>query len=907
MEAAELFTHHAIVDLETTGLDPSQDEVIELGVLFIERGEPVRRLSRLFRSSRPLPLAIQRLTGIHEEDLEGRPRFGEFVPELKAALAGWTVVAHNAAFERSFLSGLLAELEAPVLDSCELLHYLYPELESHSLEALIRWAGVGDRATHRALADCEDTFAVVCRGLERCIVEGRTEDVSDLLSTLRPPQGSDDPGVVLLERLLDVCRTTRSPLTLSPATPFLPPPPGRGREVPRSDSLAEPPTLSELLGPGGALERSAPGFRSRPSQLHMAEEVEQALERGAPLAFEGATGTGKSLAYLAAAVRFASRRSMRVGIAPHTKALQDQLVDKDLPKLHRATGGAFSFAVLKGQQNYLCRRRALELTRVEPSMGHAERAPRAYLRAFLRRSPGGELDRLSFWFRERYPLLGPLSAAARSEAGTTLAERCPHYRRCFFHSAVSHARDAEVVVINQSLALGWPDRYPRLDRLIVDEAHELEDVATSVFASEISDALLEELAVRLGGRSFGPGTAGRAEPVTVAPLIAELEAAVGTLVEALGEGDERYRELAFTPAVRDHPAFARVTAALTRLADTLEPLGRNDGAPGQGAAPERELRELSALLRQLATGPREGFCEHARVEHRANGRRWTLTSEPIEVSALVQQALACGAVLTSATLSVSRERPWALDRLGMGGTADVRPRYFRAQSPFDLRAQGLVVLVTDAPDPQTPEFVDWAAARIIGLAQFMGGRVLGLFASSRRLQAIALRVSAALEPAGIEVLQQARGLGRALAARQERDVGSVLLGTKTFWQGIDIPGRGVGCVFIDKLPLEPHTRPLVAAREAHLGGATSGFLAYRLPRALLLLRQGVGRLIRSPQDRGVVILADPGSPAYRAEVLAALDDYRVVELPWAQARRHIRDELTAMGLAASAPTLTAAS
>jgi ATP-dependent DNA helicase DinG len=284
------------------------------------------------------------------------------------------------------------------------------------------------------------------------------------------------------------------------------------------------------------------------------------------------------------------------------------------------------------------------------------------------------------------------------------------------------------------------------------------------------------------------------------------------------------------------------------------------------------------------------------------GRGWRIASLPIEVSkrfglfATSKRAL----ILTSATLTAGAGRPWVLERLGLGGPERPTP-FLRLGTAFDLARQALVVLVTDAPNTRSEEFSRWAAGRIGGLAQFMGGRVLGLFASTRRLEAVGEQVRQTLENQGIEVLRQSRGHGRTLAARQEQDFGSVLLGTKSFWQGVDIPGRGVGCVFIDKLPIEPQSRPIVLAREERLGGkGSAGFMGYRLPRALLMLRQGVGRLIRSTADRGVVIIADPGNPAYRGQLLAALEGYRVQTLPWAKARRLIREELEAFGLSVPA-------
>jgi ATP-dependent DNA helicase DinG len=978
--AAAVLQHHVVVDLETTGLDPSRDEVVEVGALFVENGEVVHRLSKLFSPSRPLPLAVQRLTGLDDEQLKGHPPFADFIEELKGHLDGWTVVAHNAAFEQSFLADVLAEVQAPVLDSCELLHYLYPELESHSLDSAVRWAGVGTGAVHRALKDCEDTYAVIQVALERCVAAGRTDDVADLLGVLTPGRSSagdgpgapepaelsameGDPLLEVLHRLHGLCKAAPVPLVLERSSRFLPAKaervrvgPARERDEEDDDDGEEPvidpvhkQELDAVLGPGGGLERKVPGFRSRPEQREMADAVAKVLNEGGVLAVEAGTGTGKSLAYLTPAALFAARNRRKVGIAPNTKALQDQLVEKDLPKLHAATGGSFGYAVLKGQNNYLCRRRALEVTQVEASMGLEERAPRAYLRALLRRSPEGDLDRLSWWFRERYPRLTPLMVSARSEAATTLGDRCPHYSKCFYHSAVAQAKAADVLVINQSLALAWPARYPKLDHLVMDEAHELEDVATTAFASELSDFALSQLLDRLVGRgrartearrgfaaelrrglaAAGAGRAGRDLVAEIEELAHRLNAELDDLGDAVSglcrsaKGESDYGgELRITEEVRAARGWTEVRNCLLSLRDQLDGMAKligtrvpelipnlaikNPSLDREAAGAQTQLMELSGLAGELTDPPKEGRCYQATVR----GRGWQLSAQPVEVAGLFTAFFAeskRSLVLTSATLSVAGGRggsSWVLDRLGLNALEDEKkPVFLRSGTPFKLEQQALVVLVTDAPDPFEAEFVEWAATRISGLAQFMGGRVLGLFASTRRLDEVGEAVRATLEPQGIEVMRQSRGAARALAARQERDHGSVLLGTKSFWQGVDIPGRGVGCVFIDKLPIEPGGRPIVAAREERFGTGTGnlGFMRYRLPRALLQLRQGVGRLIRSHDDHGVVVLADPGSPGYRRLLLEALEGYRVEVLPWSRARWVIRDSLVAMGLKASSP------
>jgi ATP-dependent DNA helicase DinG len=636
-----------------------------------------------------------------------------------------------------------------------------------------------------------------------------------------------------------------------------------------------------------------------------------------------------------------------VGVAPHTKTLQDQLIEKDLPRLHKATGGAFGYALLKGQTNYICRRRALETTRVEPGMAHVARAPRAYLRAFLRRSSDGDLDRLSHWFRERFPQLLSLVPAVRSEAATTLGEKCPHYHRCAYHSAVAQAKAADVLVINQSLAFAWPARYPKLEHLVLDEAHEVEDGATTALTAELSDLAFLRLNERLHGRDGRRGLfaelrralfgSRRAEARL---LMSEVEGALGAVQSAargLGEqvtllcepaaaasedSDEgAYApELRVTNEVRASPAWAPVREGLQDVHGALQELhkllavrvleelpelaARQPALERELSGAASELGELTTLASELAGEPDAGRCYAATAVPRR--QRWALNAQPVDVSAFVSRDFAAqkrALVLASATLSTGPETPYVLKRLGLlGRSSEVpAPRLLRATTPFKLREQALVVLVTDAPRAHEEPFIDWAAQRVSGLAQTMGGRVLGLFASTRRMERVAQVVQEKLEPHGIEVMRQTRGHGRSLAARQERDAGTVLFGTKSFWQGVDIPGRGVGCVFIDKLPLEPAMRPLVAAREETLtrGGAEYlGFLQYRLPRALLMLRQGVGRLIRSHQDRGVVIIADPGNMSYRPLLLEALAGYRVETLPWAQARLKLHAELREMGLTA---------
>jgi len=905
-KSPHLLPRHAFVDLETTGLDPRYDEVIEVGIVFVEDDVAVKRVSRLFRPSRPLPLVIQRLTGLTDLQLRGEPGFVAFLPELTQLLRGWTVVAHNAAFEESFLGPLLEELQAPLLDTCELLHYLHPELPSHSLETMIKWTRVGTVAAHRALQDCEDTFAALKQVFARCVNEARHEDLADLIATLH--DGSDAPTAVvqLLQRLHLHARAARPQLELSESTPFLPAPAERVRRFRSEAASVNGADLDALLGRDGAIADGFDGFTSRPEQRGMAADVLHNLATSGALAVEAGTGTGKSLGYLAPAALWASRGGGRVGVAPHPRALQDQLIEKDLPRLHAATQGAFGYAVLKGQSNYLCRRRTLDVTQVTPSMSWAERAPRAYLRAVLRRCVQGDVERLSHWFKERFPALPALVIASQSTASTTLAERCPHHTRCYFHSAVSHARDADVVVVNHALALAWPERYPKLHHLVIDEAHELEDSATTAWTVELGEAALGLLLNRVGVlprwlSRAGHVAASQSLTMTASEVVIDLKIVSEALVSLAEDAGD---ELRITPSVRASRGWLRVRDALHGLRASLV------SADLALAAIESQLTNEAALLRDvggaraelqvqaknvedLADRPRGGRCDSLSLA----GTAWSIASQPISIVSRLKQVLdpLASVTLVSGTLSTGPGESFVLKRLGVDQGARLM-RHVKYETPFDLARQALVVLVDDAPDATHADFLDWAGQRIAGLARFLGGRTLGLFASTRRLEAVGEKVRRELEPEGIEVLRQSQGSAHRLAGRQSEDRGTVLLGTRRFWAGIDVPGPAVSCVFIDKLPLEPHTRPLVEAREEALGGEPHGFVGYRLPRALIQLRQGVGRLVRSGTDCGVVVIADPGAMAYRAQLYASLDGYRVESMPWSQARVRIAQVFRSFGI-----------
>ncbi len=888
---ASLLPRHAFVDLETTGLDPLRDEVIEVGVVFVEHGQVTGQVSELFKARAPLSPVISQLTGLTDADLAGRIPFSAFIPHLTLKLDGWTVVAHNAQFEQSFLQPVLDVIQAPVLDTCELLHFLHPELPHHSLEALIQWTGIGVSSAHRAAQDARDTFDVLKVVLERCVDEGRLEDVSALLHSLSGEGGPQAP-IELLSTLEKLCAQVRPPLTLTAPGHFLPAPAGTRRRQPHgptSAPLAD--EVTRLLADDGPLAEVRPGLVVREADRSAATRVAQRFERGGALALETGSDPGPSLTWLAPAVRWSARGEGPVTIATQSNSRVVGLLEKELPTLHAATRGAFGFAALKAQTQYFCRRRTLEATRPDPALGWDERAPRAYLGALLRRNPVGTRDQVSWWFRQHYPATDVLIEQCVSHPQTTLGSACPHFHRCFFHSAVANAKAADVVVVDHALAARWPAEFPRLSRVVIDEAHALEDSATAAFTERIDEdgliSFFQRFTVRRGlaewVRGAGDGELSAALQRLCHDLKVDVEI-VGAALKGLLPPPidaEWGVQLRLDAAVRTERSWLRVRDALHGLRTTLVAIEQScdEGARRfrrgeEGLARELDLQRAQstgwqAAIDALADRPDDTRCDVATLSH----DHWSLELEPIEIASRLKPLLSAPAVVLAASALSSGARSWVPERLGFEAPLVRLPLHRRIQ----------VVLVTDAPRPQSPEFVEWAAARISGLGRYLGGRTLGLFSSKTRLDPISRAVELSLKSAGVDVLKQGRGFARGLARRDDSAPGMVLLGSRPFWRGLEVPGPTLSCVFVDQLPFESTQRPLVAARELGLGPR-----AWRLPRALVQLRQAISRLARSDDDRCVLVVADPGAEADRAALLEALGDCDVLTLPWAQARVAIK-------------------
>jgi ATP-dependent DNA helicase DinG len=601
-----------------------------------------------------------------------------------------------------------------------------------------------------------------------------------------------------------------------------------------------PAPTTSFFGPRGLLARALPGYEERPAQQRLSEAVERVLRDGGLLLAEAGTGTGKTLAYLLPAVEL----GRRVVVSTGTKNLQEQLVNKDLPLLAQALGRDLSVAVMKGRGNYLCLLRYRSFAQAG-SFRRLEEIP--LFRAVEQWTPATDTgdraeiadlpDSVDFW-RE-------ISATSENCIG----QACPDFDPCWVTRMRQRALEADLVIVNHhllcaDLAVREESSYgqviPPYDTVILDEAHLLEDVATQYFGVQVSSHRVEELA-RDVEREL------KAAKLDAREVLAEVDAVRhrgDRLFQMLQRGTGRRLGPGWMPSRLAEESGALLTRLEGLRTALLAVPDRPDALAGLAGRAQILAAEISFVLAAEDDG-HVYFVE-------TRGRGVFLRATPIDVSARLRETLfepMRAAVLTSATLSVDGRFEYVKDRLGVEPSEELI-----LPSPFRYEEQAVLYVPRRMPEPASPQFVDAAAEEVVKILEESRGRAFVLFTSYANMNAVAERIAGRVE---FPLLIQGEAPKAALLETFRTTPGAVLLATASFWQGVDVVGEQLSCVIVDKLPFASPGDPVVAARIERLrnrGGNPFG--EYQVPVAVLMLKQGLGRLIRSASDRGVLAVLD---------------------------------------------------
>ncbi|MHB8331703.1 MAG: helicase C-terminal domain-containing protein [Candidatus Dormibacteria bacterium] len=854
-------------DLETTGLSARSDRIIEIGAVKFDEAGVLDTFSTLADPGIPLPLVVQRLCGLHDSDLAGQPSPQEAVAQLAMFSEGCVVVGHGINFDLAFCAAILPDvfMHRAAVDTSELARVFLPSAPSHSLEELSRSFGLMHDRPHRALSDAEATRLLLRRLVE--VAQGMPPPLQQRVRDLCWGQGWTSGDFMASHLQTAVAGPGERPPEIAVEEAQAPPPPV---------GPLDPKWIVEALGADGLMARADPLFELREEQQQMAVAVTQAFNRGQQLLVEAGTGVGKSLAYLLPAREWAARRSERVVISTHTITLQEQLLAKDLPALELARPLPVKAAVLKGRGNYLSLRRMERWLRAQPTGRRPDLEELKFkvrLVVWAHQTTTGDRSELRLAGRD-----SEFWEMVASMVDDCLGPACHNWRdrSCFMARARLAAREADVVVVNHALLLTDSDTggtvLPEFQRLVIDEAHHLEEAATQAQGKRLTLAATLAVIDRLpdlGGGELATKLKAARQAATAG--FGDLRALAAS--ESAGRGGPVH--VLIDRRLAGNPAWQRCAKSLHKLVRGLEGAAlalRSAGESGsvQGALwpqPDNAGREcavaadalqgmarmvVAALAEAAATevGVPSGQVVWAQLER---GDRAVLRTAPVSVSGALRQQLfePCETVvLTSATLAIAGSFRYVRERLGLQGAEELV-----LDSPFDYRHQSLCCLPRGMPGHGDPSHAAVVARLVAGVAEAIGGRTLVLFTGYAALREVHTQLRSRLNGRGLVVMGQGLdGTRNQLLRSFRNNARTVLLGTSSFWEGIDLPGDVLQCVVIDKLPFPVPTDPIYQARAR---GHADAFAQLALPEAVLRLKQGFGRLVRGHGDRGAVVICDP--------------------------------------------------
>ncbi|MEM8857944.1 MAG: helicase C-terminal domain-containing protein [Chloroflexota bacterium] len=917
---------YVILDLETTGLDAGRNGIIEFAAVVLEDGEIVDEFSSLIQSFDPVTDEITDITGITQEMVDDAPSLFAVRKKIEQIIGDRIVVGHNVRFDMGFLNSESLAINNRSIDTLTLATILYPHLPRYGLEFLaeeLKLPLPEGGQTHRALDDVLLTAELFMALLEKAVqldlaILGEIVEAGGLVGWDESQFFLDAHNQVMKTALQKGRKSGRYMEEL------FRPDKVEGEKLVSKESPEMIPedVILDMFSDGGNFSQVFPNFEYREQQVEMVSAVTNAFNDGQHLLVEAGTGTGKSVGYLLPSAFWSVINGRRVVVSTATINLQDQLVSKDIPTLQQVLPFELRTAVRKGRYNYLCTRIFNQMRRRGPTEA-SDMPLYARLLVWLPTSNTGDMNEITLRNLNERLTWGKINA----QNDTCTQETCRQFR-CPRFIAQQRAEHAHVVVVNHSLLLSdiaaGNHILPNFVDLVIDEAHHLEPAVTDGMSFEankrtfnrvVADVIREKSGTlaQLAGqtnkipRDQREGLDKLINKIRSNGELAEMRAQdfFTTLAYFMNQGKSGRGDFAqqtrLTQEIRIDPLWEEVTSCWENLNLPLKDMVKDlqkifegmeyilehyeveDGElhwQNIGNA-RKTLDDMRQNIDAIVMTPQEDFIYWAESFRDS----LSIHAAPLHVGPLVEEHIFHKmetVVLTSATMRTAPafgdDEPnfeYIRNRL-MAETA----YEMAVGSPFDYQANTLLWLMSDMPEPNQPYYQKYVEQVIIDSAATLGGRTLVLFTSNKQIRDTYNAIRGPLQKEGISVLAQLPGSSRQQLTAQfsAPDARAVLLGTKSFWEGVDIPGDSLLCVILAKIPFDVPSDPIFAARSETF---ENSFFQYSIPEAILRWRQGFGRLIRRKSDEGVVMILDRRvlSKRYGAAFVDSLPECTVIRQP----------------------------
>lgn len=875
------------IDVETTGLN-DDSEIIEVGLAIVENGAVVRTWQSLVKPTKRIPKDIAIMTGINDKMVADAPCWAEIEEEFLSLVEDRLLLAHNFLFDKGRIEFQLGRSLPNVwLDSHDMAKLFLPTLSSYKLMAIATHLHIPDTNHHRALND-----AIVCANVFLSLLDDATTHdpfvLHDMAVTYSGQQetlfGSTTYSLGdLLFRIAEAATATQTdaPLIFTDTPTF---DEAIGPRLRFSDA-------EQFFAPKGILSENKSDFQYRAPQVEMLDCIKQAFENDKHALIEAGTGTGKSFAYLVPSLLWSLENDTRVVIATGTINLQEQLYHADLPFLKEALNYPFATAIAKGRSNYLCLRRFHEHCRRAATASERERIFTTSLVLWHAEDASGDREHLNLNKAENQYWQNIASAP-----DTCLGRRCPYYTECCYFGSKRACEQAHVIITNHSLLfqdLKIGNLLPEYERVIIDEAHHLEDEATHQFTDTVDFELIQKQLTnftRNGGFLGRVNVAlGKAESLaensaeiserTTRTMDDGLDAikTIGATITFANEIPElsNIGDLRITDKVRNsnwwqqleeslrksHRALTTAVTSINRLLVSLEEDESIESLLREMTHARDRLAEQRDWLERFIAGIDEDFVYWAKTYKNFSYANLLLNAAYIDIMPLIHEKLfetKKTVVLTSATLAVNKDLRYTADKFLLN------PDDYLSSindSPFDYEHQSLIAIPNDHKDYSKTsdfEYTRTVIADLKALIPAVDGDMLVLFTSYAMLNRVQQALKEDQQLSDYRILAHGQDGSRSSLLEALQDGGkTVLLGANSFWEGVDVKGAGLRTVVITKLPFTPPTMPVESARNDLLKSqGKNAFAANSLPQAVLRFRQGCGRLIRSNADHGCIIILD---------------------------------------------------